>query len=127
MKRSDIKQPPCYFDRYINQVEDSELLDAFERSRSELEALDLKTFCELGDAVYAEGKWTIKDIFQHLIDVEYILAYRALRIARNDKTSLSGFDEDLLAKNVDTSQRDLASLVFEFSVGESLNLQRRER
>ncbi len=113
MKRSDINQPPCYFDRYINQVEDIELRDAFERSRSELEAFDLKTICEIGDAVYAEGKWTIKDIFQHLIDVEYILANRALRIARNDKTPLSGFDEELLAKNVDTGKRDLPGLVFE--------------
>jgi len=36
---------------------------------------------------YAIGKWTIKDIFLHLIDTERILAYRALRITRNDALS----------------------------------------
>ena len=43
---------------------------------------------------YSEGKWSIKDILLHLIDVERIFAYRALRIARNDKTELPGFEEN---------------------------------
>jgi hypothetical protein len=41
---------------------------------------------------YEDGKWTIKEIWQHIIDTERVLAYRALRYARNDKTILQGFD-----------------------------------
>ena len=44
------------------------------------------------DYRYAEGKWTIKDIIQHIIDTERIFAYRALRISRNDKTPLPGYN-----------------------------------
>ena len=40
------------------------------------------------DYRYAEGKWTIKDIIQHIIDAERIFSYRALRISRNDQTPL---------------------------------------
>ncbi|HEU0125637.1 MAG TPA: DinB family protein, partial [Flavobacterium sp.] len=40
------------------------------------------------DYRYAEGKWTIKEIIQHVIDTERIFAYRALRFSRNDKTPL---------------------------------------
>ena len=33
---------------------------------------------------YADGKWTIKELLQHIIDTERVFAYRALRFARND-------------------------------------------
>ncbi|HET8887104.1 MAG TPA: DinB family protein [Salinimicrobium sp.] len=43
---------------------------------------------------YAEAKWTPKEILLHLVDTERILAYRALRIARRDRTELEGFNEN---------------------------------
>ena len=43
---------------------------------------------------YAEDKWTIKEIFQHIIDTERIFMYRCLRIARHDKTPLAGFEQN---------------------------------
>lgn len=113
MKKSDINQPPCYFDRYINHVEDIELSEAFSQSLAELDGLDLEKLGQIGGDAYADGKWTVKDVFQHLIDGERILAYRALRIGRNDKTPLPGFDEALIAANVNTRERDLADIVDE--------------
>ena len=47
---------------------------------------------------YEDGKWTVKDILQHMIDVERVFAYRALRFARYDFTELPGFDVDDFAK-----------------------------
>ena len=116
MKKSDINQPPCYFDKYMNCVGDLELSEAFKQSQTELETLDLARLNKVGDAVYAEGKWTLKDIFQHLIDAEHILSYRALRIGRNDKSLYTGFDQNLLAANVSTRNRSLESLVEELTV-----------
>lgn len=116
MKKSDIKQPPCYFDKYLNCVTDLELFEAFDQSLTELGTLDLARFKQVGDAVYAAGKWTVKDIFQHLIDAEHILSYRALRIGRNDKSLYTGFDQDLLAANVSTKNRSLEDIVEELKV-----------
>lgn len=116
MKKSDIDQPPCYFDKYIAQIEDVALSQAFADSIDELETLDFDCLNKIGDGVYAPGKWTIKDIFQHLIDAEHILSYRSLRIGRNDKTALSGFDEALLAANVGTKNRSLESIVGELKI-----------
>ena len=116
MKKSDINKAPCYFDTYINLVDDIELNDALKESISELDNLDFDAFEKLADYAYAEGKWTIKDIFQHMIDTERIMTYRALRFARNDKTQLSGFDENAFAANVSTKRRSLRSLILELKL-----------
>lgn len=116
MKKSDLNHPPCYYDRYIQQVEDIEISEAFQLSLAEHDQLDLKKLNALGNQTYAEGKWTIQDIFQHLIDTERILAYRALRFARNDKTPLTGFDEALLAANVKPQARSLDHLLTEMKI-----------
>lgn len=67
------------------------------------------------DYRYAEGKWTIKDIIQHVIDSERIFAYRALRFARNDSTELPGFDENHYAATVNADGRHLKDLLTELS------------
>jgi len=63
---------------------------------------------------YAEGKWTVKDIIQHIIDTERIFAYRALRVARNDKTALPGFEENDYALTGNANARTLESLLAEY-------------
>ena len=68
------------------------------------------------DYRYAEGKWTIKDIIQHLIDTERIFAYRALRISRNDKTPLPGFEENDYVDNTNANERSLQGLLTEMAV-----------
>jgi hypothetical protein len=66
------------------------------------------------DYSYAAGKWTVKELLQHMIDTERVFSYRALRISRNDKTALAGFDENSFAANAPVSHRSLAELVKEF-------------
>ncbi|WP_026713576.1 DinB family protein [Flavobacterium daejeonense] len=68
------------------------------------------------DYRYAEGKWTIKEIIQHVIDTERVFAYRALRISRNDKTPLPGFDENDFVLNTNANERHLQSLLTELSI-----------
>ncbi|WP_445712110.1 DinB family protein [Flavobacterium sp.] len=63
---------------------------------------------------YATGKWTIKDILLHLIDVERIFAYRALRISRNDTTLIPGFDENEYVDNANATTRSLENLIEEY-------------
>lgn len=67
------------------------------------------------DYRYEKGKWTIKDIIQHLIDAERIFAYRALRISRNDKTALPGFEENDYVNNTNANARSIQDLLTEFA------------
>lgn len=65
---------------------------------------------------YAEGKWTVKQLLQHMIDTERIFAFRALTFARKDAVTLAGFDENDYAEAAPASHRSLADLKLEFSL-----------
>lgn len=113
MKKNTLSWQPCYFDRYIDQVPDVDLSEALRQSLNDLDTLDLAKIRALGLSVYAPGKWTLNDLFQHLIDCERVFAYRAMRFARNDKTLLPGFDEDVFAENAGASRRSIDDLLAE--------------
>jgi len=65
---------------------------------------------------YAENKWTIKELIQHMIDTERVMSYRALRISRGDKTALVGFDENDFVRNANANQIPYVELLKEFSL-----------
>ena len=116
MKRSDITPMPQFFDRYINLVEDIELSEAFEQYAPANIYTEIDKLNALGDKVYAPGKWTIKDILQHVIDNERIMCYRALRFSRNDQTPLAGYDEEILGANTNAAARTVSDLMEEFEI-----------
>jgi hypothetical protein len=65
---------------------------------------------EQADHSYAPGKWTIKQMLQHMIDTERVFSYRALRISRNDATPMAGFDENQYATNAPVEHRTIEDL-----------------
>ncbi|MBK9248751.1 MAG: DinB family protein [Ignavibacteria bacterium] len=115
MNKSDITSMPEYFDRYINLAEDGQVLDILNKYGSSWLEQYRDIFTQLGDKVYAPGKWTVNDIIQHLIDTERVFIYRALAFAREDGTVQPGFDEDNYAVSARASTRSLDDLFEEFA------------
>ena len=112
MKKSDINPMPGYYDRYINLVPDVELSQAFDDSIRQLNDLDRTALGRIADKSYAPGKWTIKDIIQHMSDGERIMTYRALMFARRDPTA-PGFDQEAFAVNANANRRSFDDLLDE--------------
>lgn len=107
---------PQFFDRYINLAQNIDIVEALTQTASFDSVLPKETAEALGELRYAPGKWTVKDIVQHVIDNERIMSYRAVRFARNDKTALPGYDEELLGANALANRRTIADLYEEYAV-----------
>jgi hypothetical protein len=101
---------PDYFDRYIKLVPGEDLLESIKDQQGIVDDYFESISEEQSTFAYAEGKWTIKEILQHIIDAEKIFAYRALCIARKERQSLPGFDENEYAANSHANNRTWASL-----------------
>lgn len=65
---------------------------------------------------YAPEKWSIRDVLGHLIDAERIMACRALRFARGDRTPVPGFEQDDYVKLASSDDRSLQDLIAEFEL-----------
>ncbi|MEM0577323.1 DinB family protein [Flavobacterium polysaccharolyticum] len=100
---------------YINAAMNVELIEELEISLHDFIRFVQNIPMDKFDYRYAEGKWTIKEIIQHIIDTERIFSYRALRISRNDKTPLPGFEENDYVDNTDANKRGLQELLTELS------------
>ena len=107
---------PSYYSRYIDLIESDDILTALEKHNQEMHDLLSKIGEEAAAFRYEPEKWSVKEVIGHIIDVERIFTYRALRIARNDKTPLPEFDEDEYVKNANFDSRTLIDLSDEFRI-----------
>ncbi len=114
MPKPSAAEYPEYFGRYISQVEEEDLGEAFKNQISKIIAF-LGSIDEVkAGYAYAPGKWSLKEVLQHIVDAERIFAYRALCFARNETISLPSFDENIYAENSDANKRSWKSLSNEF-------------
>ncbi|MBP4142600.1 DinB family protein [Flavobacterium sp. I-SCBP12n] len=117
-----VKEYAEYFFPYISVLGDATLIEELEISLHEFIRFVQNIPMDKFDFRYAEGKWTIKEIIQHVIDTERIFAYRALRISRNDQTPLPGFDENNYVNNTQANTRSIQHLLTELSAVRHSNI-----
>ncbi|MFZ0598507.1 MAG: DinB family protein [Flavobacterium sp.] len=103
------------FANYVSEAGEVNLIEELEISLHDFIRFVQNIPLDKFDYRYAEGKWTIKEIIQHLIDCERIFAYRALRFSRNDKTALPGFEENDYVDNTEADKRGIQDLLTELS------------
>jgi DinB superfamily len=104
-----------YFEKYTSLVKQENLTEAFQHQEATLLEFYNKVSEEKSIYAYAEGKWTLKEMLQHMIDTERIFTYRALAIARKETATLPGFDENNYADNSNANARTWTSLVEEMN------------
>lgn len=115
MPKPSLDLIPEFYHPYIKVLpEELGLLNLLVKTGEELVDLLHDLPEEKGNYRYDEGKWTIKEVLQHINDAERVFAYRALAFARNDKTELPGYDQDDYVKHCEAGHRTLLELIEEF-------------
>lgn len=105
-----------YYQRYVAKAKGADLLAALAHANTRLHGvLDILPEAR-GEYRYADGKWSVKEVVQHMIDAERIFGYRALRFARMDATPLPGFEENDYVPAADVARRTMKQLVHEHDV-----------
>ena len=105
---------PTPFATYVDAVPEGEVLDLLQDQLAEVEVLFGALTEAQGGFRYAPGKWSLKDLLQHLLDGERVFAFRCLCIGRGEAASLPGFDEDAYAAVAAADRRSLRELLDEW-------------
>ena len=113
MSQPDLSRIPAFYHGYISLVKEDDLSSAFRMQETVIKEFLSAIPADKHEYQYAPGKWTLKEILQHLIDAERVFGYRALSFARNDSASLPGFDENEYVKESLANKREWDALVNE--------------
>lgn len=109
--KKDIKAYPQYFENYLSLIKEEDLLEATKNRVGTLLGFYGEIPLEKWDYAYAEGKWTIKEMVQHILDSELVFLYRIMSIVRGEKQELLGFDENEYAKNMNLNHISAESML----------------
>ena len=106
---------PAYGIVYIREVpDDGQVLQFMQDNLKVVEDLARSYPPERLTTPHAPGEWTIQEILVHIMDVERVIAYRALRFARNDSTGLPGFEHNDYVPVSGANQRGLDDILEEY-------------
>lgn len=110
-----------YYDKYVSLV-DGDLMSTLGSQSAELNGIFGDLPDEKGTFKYADDKWTLKEVLSHIIDCERIFAYRMLRISREDKTPIEGYEQNDYIENSNANNRTFADLLEEFDLQRRSNM-----
>ena len=110
MNRPQTNEYASFYASYVSLATGNNISEVIKNHSQQLNDFYNNLPNSKADYAYATGKWTIKDLLQHLIDAERIFVYRATRFARKDKQNLLGFEENDYAANANATNRTLQSL-----------------
>jgi len=103
-----------FYRSYIDKIKEQDVSKALKKNTAQVKKMLKKIRTKKIDYAYAENKWTIKEILQHVIDAERVFTYRAMTFARKDGTQLPSFDEKVWAENAKVHKRKWKEMVNEF-------------
>lgn len=114
LSRPALSEHDEYYSRYIDLVPEGDVVVLLRNQLADTLALLHGLPVEREMYRYAEGKWSLREVVGHMIDVDRIFQFRALAMARQDGVDLPGMDQDEWAMRNGAHARPLSDLTQEW-------------
>lgn len=112
--RPQINEAAPYYFTYIDQVAGEDAVSTLESQVDEALALFRGISEEKSLYRYAPGKWSIRQVLNHLNDTERVFAMRAMWFARGFETALPSFDQNIAVEGGQADSIPWAAHIEEF-------------
>lgn len=116
MDKSQPKKDPTFLPYVYELTKGLGLIESLQSSLTQIDELDKGQLKRIGLRAYADGKWSIHKIFQHLIDWERIWCFRAIMFARAEGTIPEAHDQEIMGANSNADELTLDHLIKEISL-----------
>ncbi|HEY7441393.1 MAG TPA: DinB family protein [Vicinamibacterales bacterium] len=112
--RPDRTEAAAYYFTYIDQVPPGDICQLLEAQLPDVVRLTRGITEQQSLQRYAPGKWSIRDVMNHLSDCERLFVFRAFWFARGFESPLPSFDPEVAQSTAQADSRGWADLVAEF-------------
>lgn len=119
MTRKDVKPSEYnqFYSGYLNMIPaETNLIMGFQDNLHAIQTFFNDIPQEKLEYKYDVDKWTVKEVFQHMIDCERVFQFRCFHIARHDKTPLPGFEENDYIASSKANTKSIETLIGEFTI-----------
>ena len=114
MTRPQTSEAAPYYFKYIDLITSENIVPAIESQMGETLEFFQGISEEKSRYSYEPGKWTIREVLNHVNDGERVFLYRAFWFARGFPDSLPSFDQDVAVQSAAANNTSWAELVEEF-------------
>jgi hypothetical protein len=116
MTRPQPTEAAEYYSRYIDLITSDDIVPVFENQMGEMLQFLSGISEEQSLHSYAPGKWTIREVLNHVNDGERVFAARAFWFARGFTDALPSFEQDIAVQAAQANNTSWAELVEEFKI-----------
>jgi hypothetical protein len=122
MPRPNETEYAPFYAGYVALVPETDVLAVLDGQVAEVRRFAASVSPDREALRYAEGKWSVREVFGHLVDAERVFGHRAFCFSRGETAALPSFDENQYVAAASSDSIPLLELVEELALVRRSNL-----
>ena len=115
LRRPEKSEYAPFYETYVGKVSETDILSVLRSERENTLALVGNLPAAKIEYRYAPEKWTLRQVFGHVLDMEWVFAMRAVHFARAVPGNLPGVEQEDVMRVANFEARPWRSMVDEFA------------